>query len=76
MVLPLAGVLHMKTTNRNQSPNLMTPTELAIHLGVSKRTIQRLTASGQIPIVRIGALVRYDAEKVVAVLADGAGSDA
>lgn len=66
----------MKTTNRDQSPNLMTPTELAIHLGVSKRTVQRLTATGQIPIVRIGALVRYNADKVVSVLTEGAGSDA
>ena len=66
----------MKTTNRDQSPSLMTPTELAIHLGVSKRTVQRLTAAGEIPIVRIGALVRYDADKVVSVLAEGAGSDA
>jgi excisionase family DNA binding protein len=60
----------MKTTNRDQSPSLMTPAELAIHLGVSKRTVQRLTVTGQIPVVRIGTLVRYDADKVIAALAD------
>ena len=62
----------MKTTNREESPGLMTPTELAIHLGCAKRTVQRLTATGQIPVIRIGTLVRYDADKVIAALADNA----
>ena len=45
---------------------LLTPKEAAATLGISPRKLWALTASGDVPCVRIGRSVRYD----VADLAD------
>ncbi|MBL9163114.1 MAG: helix-turn-helix domain-containing protein [Planctomycetaceae bacterium] len=40
---------------------LLTPKEAAAALGISPRKLWSLTASGDVPCVRIGRSVRYDA---------------
>ena len=39
---------------------LLSPREAAAKLSMSQRTLWTLTASGEIPRVKIGRLVRYD----------------
>lgn len=71
-------VLNMTTTNVNDSRTgcyLVAPDQLAERLGISRRTVQRLTATGQIPCIHIGRLIRYDADKVVAILTEQGGQD-
>lgn len=43
------------------SPKLLTPKEAASALGISPRKLWSLTAGGDVPCVRIGRSVRYDA---------------
>ncbi len=68
----------MTTANLNECRygyNLIAPDLLAKRLGISRRTVGRLTAMGLIPCIHIGRLVRYDAEKVVAALAEQGNRD-
>ena len=39
---------------------LMSAREISIYLGVSKSTIWRYVKTGQIPVVRIGSLCKFD----------------
>lgn len=43
-------------------PNLLTIDEAAEYLGVSRRTIYNLISSRKLPVVKIGAQTRIDAE--------------
>ena len=43
---------------------LYTPKEIAAHLRVCPETVKRLTASGKIPGVKVGAQYRYDLDAV------------
>lgn len=54
----------MTTTERR----LLTAAELAVALGVGLSTIRRMTRDGQVPVVRVRSLVRYDLEVVVDAL--------
>ncbi len=66
----------MTTMNQNHHGYcLVSPDQLAERLGISRRTVQRLTATGLIPCIRIGRLIRYDADKVVAALAEQGSRD-
>jgi excisionase family DNA binding protein len=68
----------MTTLNENQNRGcfyLASPDQLAERLGISRRTVQRLTATGLIPCIHIGRLIRYDADKVVAALAEQGSRD-
>lgn len=47
---------------------LLTATELADAMAVSLVTIRRMTRDGQIPVVRVRCLVRYDLLQVVEAL--------
>ena len=47
---------------------LYTPKEIAAHLRVCPETVKRLTASGKIPGVKVGAQYRYDLDAVVKAL--------
>ena len=44
------------------TPRLLTVRETAQFLSISPRTLWSLTASGKIPVVRIGRSTRYDIE--------------
>lgn len=52
--------------NSESSPNLLTVRQVAMRLGIGLRTISSLTASGDLPCVRIGRSVRYDPADVAA----------
>lgn len=56
------------TTNRTtteDAPRLINPAEVARRLSVSKRTVYRLAAVGQIPAIRMGnKILRFDPDKV------------
>ena len=50
---------------KSAAGRLLTPDEVASRLSVSKRTVYRLAATGQIPVVRMSRkLLRFDPEKV------------
>jgi excisionase family DNA binding protein len=49
---------------------LLTRAEVAAELGVSLRTLARLIAAGELPVIRIGAAVRIDPVDRDAYLAD------
>jgi excisionase family DNA binding protein len=42
-----------------EPPQLLTTREIAKRLAVGKRTVERLAASGRLPAVRIGRLIRF-----------------
>lgn len=48
----------MTTQTLTAEPMLLTPAEMAAKLGVGRTTAYQLIASGEIPVVRIGRLVR------------------
>ncbi len=60
----------------DNSNRLMSQTQLAEHLGVSRKTVQRLTASATIPTIWVGRLPRYNAVQVVEALAELGASHA
>jgi excisionase family DNA binding protein len=47
------------TTQTAASPAMLRPAEAAAALGVSLRTLQGLTASGQLPALKLKRAVRY-----------------
>jgi len=52
---------HDMPTETLATPNLLTPKQAANWLAISPRKLWSLTASGDVPCVRIGRSVRYDA---------------
>ena len=50
------------------NPLLMTTREAARALSISERTLWSLTQRGEIPCVRLGRLVRYDRNDLVAAI--------
>jgi len=49
----------------SEDKKLLTPVEVAKHLSVSIRTVQRLAARGQIPALYLGPrLLRFEAERI------------
>jgi excisionase family DNA binding protein len=43
----------------NGTPLLLTAADASRALSISERTLARLTAAGQLPVVRIGRSIRY-----------------
>ena len=52
----------------NADKRLLTAFELAEALSVSVSTVRRLSRHGQIPTIRVRALVRYDLDDVLEAL--------
>ena len=48
---------------------LLKPSEAAIFLTVSERTVKRLTAQGELPHVRVGGSIRFVLEDLLAYVA-------
>ncbi len=48
---------------------LLKPSEAALFLAVSERTIKRLTARGELPHVRVGGLMRFVMADLLAYVA-------
>lgn len=59
----------MPTTVTSAAPLLWDPRTTAQALGVSPRKLWSMTASGEIPSLKLGRLVRYRPEAVAAYLA-------
>jgi len=59
----------MKVTRPIPAPLLWDASTTSEALGVSRRKLWTMTASGEIPSVKLGRLVRYRPEAVEAVLA-------
>lgn len=53
---------------------LLTASELAEALAVSVSTIRRMTRNGEVPVLRLRSLVRYDFDAVKSRLAAGHSS--
>lgn len=49
-------------------PRLMDVATLAAHLGLTVRTIRRKVAQGEIPFLKLGHLIRFDAVEINAWL--------
>lgn len=58
-----------------KQPRLVDRNRLAERLGLSVATIERLTRFGKISVIRAGTRCLYDADRVVAELAAGSGSE-
>jgi excisionase family DNA binding protein len=58
----------MRRTNRRHSP-LIDIDEVAVRLGVSTRYVRRLVAERRIAYLKVGRLLRFDADVVDAWLA-------
>lgn len=43
---------------------LLTPEQVAEQLGVSRRTVQRMAADGELPALRVGSQFRFRAESI------------
>lgn len=59
-------------TDTNRNSQLLTETEMAQRLGCCGRTVRRLRYQGIIPILRVGRLVRYNADDVLQALEQSA----
>jgi excisionase family DNA binding protein len=46
------------------TPVLISISEVAVRLSVSEKTVRRLIARGELPAVRIGALIRVPVESI------------
>lgn len=58
-----------------KSPSLVDRVELARQLGVSVPTIERASAKGEIPFVRLGRRVLYDPAAVIRARMEKGGAD-
>lgn len=48
--------------------NMIDANSLSSVLGVSRRHVYRLVAAGEIPAVKVGGVMRFDASEVIAKL--------
>ena len=51
---------------------ICTQSRMAAILGCTPRTIGNLARRNRIPVIRVGRLVRFEPEKVIAALTEGA----
>jgi excisionase family DNA binding protein len=56
------------TSSTEIAPRLLTPRQAAEACAISPRKLWSLTASGDLPCVRIGRAVRYDAADLAAFI--------
>ena len=60
------------TETKTAAQGLMTTKELASYLRVTTRTIANLLKRRKIPVIRVGSINRYQVDRVVAALTEGA----
>ena len=65
---PKPGIT-MADQQKTKPVRLLKPSEAAIFLAVSERTVKRLTARGELPHVRVGRLMRFVLEDLLAYVA-------
>jgi excisionase family DNA binding protein len=59
----------MKASTSMPGPRLMSVATVALHLGVSEKTIRRLIDDGQLPTHRVGRLIRISETDLAAFIA-------
>ena len=62
------ATLNRQPPSALRASGLLTRHDLAAHLKVSVRTIDRLTAAGELPVHRLGKAVRFSLPEVLASL--------
>jgi len=62
--MPKDRTIEQKAPSGGSERSLLTPEELCRWLHISKRTLRHLTTTRQIPFLRLGRLLRFDAEAV------------
>ena len=65
---PKPGVT-MADQQKIKPVRLLKPSEAALFLAVSERTVKRLAARGELPHVRVGRLMRFIMEDLLAYVA-------
>ncbi len=56
----------MADQQKNKPVRLLKPSEAALFLAVSERTVKRLTSRGELPHVRVGRSMRFVLEDLLA----------
>ena len=59
----------MADQQKTKPVRLLKPSEVALFLAVSERTVKRLTARGELPHVRVGRSMRFVMEDLLAYVA-------
>ena len=59
----------MADQQKTKPVRLLKPSEAAVFLAVSERTVKRLTARGELPHVRVGRSMRFVLEDLLAYVA-------
>jgi len=59
----------MADQQKTKPVRLLKPSEAAVFLAVSERTVKRLTARGELPHVRVGRSMRFVMEDLLAYVA-------
>ena len=59
----------MADQQKTKPVRLLKPSEAALFLAVSERTVKRLTARGELPHVRVGRSMRFVMEDLLAYVA-------
>ncbi len=67
----MGGMQRHKQEGNGPTGVLLTREEVGELLGISPRTVARLVARGELPVVRIGRLARYRGTDVTAVIEAG-----
>lgn len=57
-----------RTPARPAPEELLTPSQLALRLGISRRTLSNWTREALLPMIKIGRVCRFEYSKVRAVL--------
>ena len=65
---PKAGIT-MADQQNTKPVRLLKPSEAALFLAVSERTVKRLTARGELPHMRVGRSMRFVMEDLLAYVA-------
>ena len=65
---PKPGIT-MADQQKTKPVRLLKPSEAALFLAVSERTVKRLTARGELPHVRVGRSMRFVMEDLLAYVA-------
>jgi len=59
----------MKASRSMPGPRLLSVATVALHLGVSEKTVRRLVDDGQLPTHRVGRLIRISETDLAAFIA-------
>ena len=56
------GAEHMQATQSGVRPHYLSPREASLYTGLSRWTLARANKRGELPAIRIGAIVRFAVE--------------